>query len=203
MKSIIWLSLALLICTGCSTSKTIPSQWMSNEFKKQQFDRMLVFANTEDMELQNRFEDKMALLLAAEGIAPLKMHELFPEIEHKEDHTQEDINAFVLQCKNKGIDKVLLASQKEMIVDTVLAKSLHNYMNSLEPLKLNSRNEDDLVYEKKEITTYTLEAAVYDIAVTSEDKPIAATILKAINPKSFEKLENTFLNAIKKLFKSR
>ena len=80
MKSIIWLSLALLICTGCSTSKTIPSQWMSNEFKKQQFDRMLVFANTEDRELQNRFEDKMALLLAAEGIAPLKMHELFPEV---------------------------------------------------------------------------------------------------------------------------
>ena len=76
-------------------------------------------------------------------------------------------------------------------------------MNSLEPLKLNSRNEDDLVYEKKEITTYTLEAAVYDIAVTSEDKPIATTILKAINPKSFEKLENTFLNAIKKLFNSR
>ena len=145
----------------------------------------------------------MAMVLVAEGIAPLKMHDLFPEIEYKENHTQEEIKQFVLECKKKGIDKVLLASQKSMTIDTVYAKSLHNYMNTLEPLKLNSRNKEALEYEKKEVTTYTLEAAVYDIATTSEDKPIAAATLKATNPKSLEKLEAIFLKSIEKLFKSR
>lgn len=203
MKNIIWLSLALLVFAGCSTSKAIPSQWASKEFKEQKLDRMLVFASTEDKSLQIDFENEVAMVLIAEGITPLKMHKIFPEVEYKENHSQEEIEQFVLRCKSKGIDKVLLASQKSMTVDTVLVKSLHNYMNSLEPLKLKSKNESDLEYDEKELTTYTLEAAVYDIAVTAEDKPIATTTLKATNPKSLENIKGNFLNAIKKLFKNR
>jgi len=203
MKIITWLSFVLLICVGCATSKTIPSQWKSEEFKEQQFNRMLVFANTPDRILQDEIEDKMAIILVSEGMTPVKMHDLFPDIEYKENRSQEEIAAFVLKCKKEGVDKVLLASQKEMIVDTVIAKSLHNYMNSLEPLGLNSKNKDELEYDEKEIITYIIEAAIYDIAVTSEDKPIATTTLKATNPKSLEKIKTKFLKSIKKLFQSR
>jgi hypothetical protein len=203
MKNIIWLLITLLVFAGCSTSKTIPSQWVSKDFKEKEFNRMLVFASTEDKGLQIDFENEVAKVLVAYGINPLKMHEIFPKIEYKENHSQEEIKQFVLQCKNKGIDKVLFASQKSMTVDTILAKSLHNYMNSLEPLKLNSKSESDLEYEKEEIHTYILEAAVYDITVTAEDKPIATTTLKATNPKSREKLKGQFLNSIEQLFESR
>ncbi|QIE59110.1 hypothetical protein G5B37_05920 [Rasiella rasia] len=203
MKIPSYLLLIFFVCISCSTTKTIPSQYISQEFRELQLDRMLVFANTEDTALQNRFEDKMAVVLRENGITPFKMHEVFPDIEYKESHSQEEIKDFILQCKKKDIDKVLFASQKSMTVDTVLTKSLHNYMNSLEPLRLHSDTEENLEYDKTQITTYTIEAAVYDIAVSSEDKPIATATLKATNPKSFDKLENKFLNAIKKLFKSR
>ncbi|RDK89020.1 hypothetical protein [Marinirhabdus gelatinilytica] len=203
MKNTIWLLVLLLISTACSTSKTIPSQWMSNEFKETPFDRMLVFANTEDKVLQDRFEDKMATVLVSEGITPVKMHELFPEVEYKEDYSQEEIDNFVQRCTAKDIDKVLVASQKSMTVDTVLAKNLRNYFNSLEPLSLSHKKDEDLVYDKKELTTYTIEAAVYDIAVTTEDKPIATTTLKVTDPKSNERIENRFLKEIEKLFKNR
>ncbi|GEQ87007.1 hypothetical protein ULMS_25150 [Patiriisocius marinistellae] len=188
---------------GCSTSKTIPSQWVSADFKNQKIDRLLVYANTEDTNLQVEFENKVALSLTKQGLSPLKMHVIFPEISYKENRTQEEINQFALECKNKNINKVLLASRKSMIVDTVNTKSLHNYFNTLEPLKLGKTDVNSLVYDKKEIITYTLEAAVYDIGTTSEDKPIATSTLKAINPKSLDKLKEEFLDAIVLLFKNK
>ncbi|WP_432411740.1 hypothetical protein [Rasiella sp. SM2506] len=201
MKTTIWLLLVLFIFTSCSTSKVIPSQWVSENFQNQKFDSILVYASTEDRTLQKEFEDMMAIALVKEGITPLKMHEVFPEIAYKDNHSQEEINQFVLECKGKNINKVLLASQKSISVDTMVAKSLRNYMNSLEPLKLGSTSVDNLEYDKKELTTYTLEAVVYDIAVTSEDKPIASTTLKATNPKSPKRLKKKFLNSIVSLFK--
>ncbi|WP_178988529.1 hypothetical protein [Winogradskyella schleiferi] len=205
MKIITRLLLLILICTGCSSSKIIPSLWQSQEFKTQTFDRILVYASTEDKELQRRFENKMAKLFAEKDITALKMNALFPEIEYKENHTQDEINEFVTRCKSKNIDKVLLASQKSKNIDTVNAKTLHNYMNSLEPLNLTSqrKDENDLTYDKKVIITYNIEAAVYDLSISSEDRPIASTALKATNPKSLNQLEDHFLNAIKKLFKDK
>jgi hypothetical protein len=70
-------------------------------------------------------------------------------------------------------------------------------------LKMGGRSEDVLEYDKKELTTYTLEAAVYDIVKSAEDKPIATTTLKATNPRSPKTLKKRFLNAIVMLFKSR
>ena len=131
------------------------------------------------------------------------MHTIFPEIEYKENRSQEEINQFIVACKNKNIDKVLLASRKSKIVDTIRTNSLHNYFNTLEPLKLGKADLDNLVYDKEQRTTYTLEAAVYDIAATSEDKPIAITTLEATNPKSLEILKDDFLNTIVKLFKDK
>ncbi|MDN3493787.1 hypothetical protein [Winogradskyella bathintestinalis] len=197
--------LILLICTSCASTKIEPSQWQSKAFKAHNFNRLLVYASTDDKALQVRFEEKLAKLFSEQGIVPLKMNELFPEIEYQENHSQEEINEFVIRCKEKNIDKVLLASQKSIEIDTVRAKTLHNYMNSLEPLKMTSgsKNEEELQYDEKEIITYTIEAAVYDIAKSSEDKPIASTTLKATNPKSYNVLENKLLKAIKKLFKSR
>jgi hypothetical protein len=203
MKTTIWLLLVLLIGAGCSTSKEIPSQWVSEDFKNLKIERMLVYASTEDTNLQKEFEDKMVKALAKEGITLLKMHDLFPEIKYTANHSQEEINEFVLQCNENNIDKVLLASQKSITVDTVVAKSLHNYFNSLEPLKMGNSGEDALEYDKKELITYTLEAAIYDIATSAEDKPIATTTLKATDPRSPNTLKKRFLNAIVMLFKSR
>ncbi len=203
MKTTTLLLLAFIICTSCSTSKTVPSQWQSEAFKTQKIDRILVFASTKDRALQEDFEDKVSMVLISEGISTLKMHELFPEIEHKESRSQEEIKQFILECKKQNIDKVLIASQKSLSIDTVYAKSLHNYFNTLEPLKLNGKSDDELEYKTEKLTTYTIEAAVYDIAVSSEDKPIAATTLKATDPKSLNKLEAELLVAIKKLFRDR
>ena len=195
--------LALLICVSCSTSKTIPTQWMSDDFKTQEIERLLIFANTEDSALQVEFENKVAQELEKQGLSIFKMHTIFPEIEYKENRSQEEINEFIVACKNKNIDKVLLASRKSKIVDTIRTNSLHNYFNTLEPLKLGKADLDNLVYDKEQRTTYTLEAAVYDIAATTEDKPIAITTLEATNPKSLEILKDDFLNTIVKLFKDK
>lgn len=203
MKISTLLFLISFICIGCSASKTIPTQWISDGFASQKIDRLLVFANTEDTDLQVEFENRMALALEKEGIITYKMHSIFPDIAYKEDRSQEEINQFVLECKNKNIDKVLLASRKSLIIDTIRANSLHNYFNTLEPLKLGKADTDNLVYDKKEVTTYTLEAALYDLSVTSEDKPIAVTTLKATDPKSLERLKGDFLTAIMTLFENK
>ncbi|WP_298351073.1 hypothetical protein [uncultured Dokdonia sp.] len=203
MKIAIRYVLVLLFLSSCTSSKLIPSQYVSDAFKEASLDRILIFGNTEDKELQNRFENKMAVIMQAEGIVPYKMHEVFPDVVYKEERTQTEIEQFIVNCKSKNIDKILFASRKSITVDTVLSKSLHNYMNSLEPLRMGSSSSQDLSYDKKEVVTYIIEAAVYDIATTSEDKPIATTTLKAVAPKSLDDLENKFIKAIEKLFKSR
>jgi len=203
MKIALQYILVLLALSSCSPSKIVPSQYISDAFKEATLDRILVFGNTEDKELQNRFENKMSVILRSEGITPYKMHEVFPDIEYKEERTQAEIETFIADCKSKNIDKILFASRKSITVDTVLAKSLRNYMNSLEPLRMGTSSAQDLSYDKKEIVTYIIEAAVYDIALTSEDKPIATTTLKAVAPKSLDNLEDKFIKAVEKLFKSR
>ncbi|EDM42877.1 hypothetical protein SCB49_11292 [unidentified eubacterium SCB49] len=203
MKTGALLLLTFIICASCSTSKTTPTQWQSEAFKNQKIDRMLVYASTKDRVLQEDFEDRVSEVLISEEISPIKMHELFPDIEYKDKRSEEEIKKLILECRKQNIDKVLIASQKAMRIDTVYAKSLHNYFNTLEPLKLNGKSNDELEYKTKKLTTYTIEAAVYDIAVSSEDKPIAATTLKVTDPKSLDKIEADFLIAIKKLFKNK
>ncbi|GER59521.1 hypothetical protein ULMA_16290 [Patiriisocius marinus] len=202
MNKITLLLLIAIVTTSCSSSKMTSSQWLSDDFKNQKIDRILVFANTEDSKLQKDFENEASLVLMQRGISALKMHNLFPNLEYKKTHSQDEIKQFVLECKHRNIDKVLFASQKSVSVDTVLKKSLHNYMNSLEPLKLGPIDEENLTYDTKEVITYTIQAAVYDIAVTTEDKPIATTTVKASNPKSKTELKARFLKAISKLFKN-
>lgn len=203
MKKITSFLLTTFLLLSCSTSQITSSQWLSESFKNETIDRLLIFVNSEDSALQSEIENRTAAMLLKNGIESLKMHELFPEIEYKETRSQEEINVFVEECKAKNIDKILFASQKSVRVDTLIAKSLHNYMNSLEPLKLNPVSEEDTQYDVKEITTYTIEAAVYDIGMTTEDKPIATTTIKATDPKSIEILKDRFLTAVEKLFASK
>ncbi len=87
------------------------------------------------------------------GISPIKIHEIFPLVKYKKELTNKEIDKFVLECKEKNIDRILFASQKFTSADTVRAKSLHNYMNSLESLKLDSNRDDNLEYDTKEIMT--------------------------------------------------
>lgn len=203
MHKFTFLLILAILTLSCSSSKITTSQWVSNEFKNQDIDRILIFANTEDSDLQKEFENRTAALLSKEGISPVTMHELFPTIEYKEVRSQEEINQFVSECKDKNIDKILFASQKSVIVDTVKTKSLHNYMNSLEPLKIGYTPKEKLEYKTKEITTYIIEAAVYDIDATTVNKPIATTTLKATNPKSTTVLKERLLKAIVTLFESK
>ncbi|WP_432410859.1 hypothetical protein [Rasiella sp. SM2506] len=128
------------------------------------------------------------------------MHEIFPLVKYKKELTNKEIDKFVLECKEKNIDRILFASQKSTSVDTIRTKSLHNYMNSLEPLKLDSNRDDNLEYDTKEIMTYIIEAAVYDIGTTTQDKPIATTTLTASNPNSVDVIKKHFLKAVVKLF---
>ena len=204
MKNSYWLLLPLIfIFMGCSTSKEINSQWQSEDFKSQKFDRLIVYANTEDTNLQKEIEDKIAIALSKESIRSLGMHVLFPEFKYEENHSQEEIDEFLLKLKKKNINKVLLVSRKSVSIDTVVAKSFRNYLNSLEPLSFRSNSKDELIYDEKELTIYTLEAVVYDFEASSERKPIATTTLKSTNPKSIELLKNSFIKAIVKLFKNR
>lgn len=202
MKKVTLLLLLAILIASCSSSKITSSQWMSDDFKNLNIDRILVFASTEDVELQREFEERTSAELRAKGMTPVKMHDEFPDIHYKEAHTQEEINEFIADCKVLNIDKILFASRKSMTVDTVRAKSIHNYMNTLEPLKLGDKDEENLAYDTKEITTYIVEAAVYDIAVSKEDKPIATATVKATNPKSLDLLKERFLKAVVKLFDS-
>jgi len=202
MKTLTWTLLLLIVVSGCSSSKIIPTQWASSDFNAEQINTLLVYANTEDKALQVDFENMVATALTNKGVTMYKMHDEFPDIEYKENPSQEEIKEFVADCKAKGIYNVLLASQKAVKVDTVRKHTLHNYMNSLQPLKLGHTGSENLEYDKKELTSYTIEAAVYDIAKTAEDKPIATTTLVAKNPKSKDKVKEQFLEAIIALFES-
>ncbi len=201
MKIASSLILTLLIVVSCSSSKTTPSQWISDDFKVENIERLLIYANTDDISLQAEFEETLAQALEKEGIATLKMNTAFPHIKYDENHTNEEINQFVLECKAKNIDKVLLASRTSLVIDTIRTKSLQNYMNSLQPISFRKSDGETLVYDTKEVTTHMLEAAVYDIERTnSKDEPVATVALKVINPKSIETLKSDFLKTIMNLF---
>jgi len=201
MKKFTLLAYILVVVTSCSTSKIESSQWLSEDFKPQSVQRMLIFANTEDTSLQNDFENKTSAVLTNQGIETVTMHELFPQVEYQPTRSPEEINAFIIDCKNKNIDKILFASQKSITVDTVVTKSLHNYMNSLKPLELGKTTSNEKIeYDTKKVTTYTIEVAVYNISTSINHQPIAKTQVKATNPKSVEKLKDYIINDISKLF---
>lgn len=201
MKKITLLIYIIVLVSSCSTSKIESNSWVSEDFKPKSVERMLIFANTEDTSLQSDFENKTSEVLSKKGITTVTMHELFPQVKYQEERSPEEINAFIVECKNKNIDKILFASQKSITVDTVLTKSLHNYMNSLKPLELGKTTSNEKVeYDTKKITTYTIEVAIYNINTTINHQPIAKTEVKATNPKSVKKLKEYIISDISKLF---
>ncbi|PQJ22369.1 hypothetical protein BST94_02005 [Nonlabens xylanidelens] len=200
MKNSIFIIGILILCASCSTSKMTTASWKSDGFDNQTIDKILVYANTDDQKLQKEFEDQTAQILIKEGIFTYKMHDIFPDIVYKEVRTQEEIAAFVEDCKEKQISKILFATKKSQTVDTVMSKSLHNYMNGLHTLSLERYNEDEPEYDTKQVTTYVIEAAVYDINEPSQNAPIATTSVTATDPKSLDKIKDQLLKSIKQLF---
>ena len=200
MKNFTFIIGIMILCASCSSSKITTKQWKSDGFDNQTIDKILVFANTEDATLQQEFEDETAQILTQEGILTYKMHEIFPDVVYKEVRTQEEIAAFVEDCKEKQISKILFATKKSQTVDTVMSKSLHNYMNGLHTLSLERYNEEEPEYDTKQVTTYVIEAAIYDINEPSQDAPIATTRVTATDPKSLDKIKDQLLKSIKQLF---
>ena len=200
MKNFTFIIGIMILCASCSSSKITTKQWKSDGFNNQTIDKILVFANTEDATLQQEFEDETAQILTQEGILTYKMHEIFPDVVYKEVRTQEEIAAFVEDCKEKQISKILFATKKSQTVDTVMSKSLHNYMNGLHTLSLERYNDEEPEYDTKQVTTYVIEAAIYDINEPSQDAPIATTSVTATDPKSLDKIKDQLLKSIKQLF---
>ncbi|GAK90596.1 hypothetical protein JCM19297_1912 [Nonlabens ulvanivorans] len=76
-------------------------------------------------------------------------------------------------------------------------------MNSLQPLNIDGPDQKNIEYDTEEVTTYIIEAAVYDINKTKEDKPIATTTVTASNVKSLDQIKERLLKEIKILFKNK
>ena len=91
MKTLTWTLLLLIVVSGCSSSKIIPTQWASSDFNAEQINTLLVYANTEDKALQVDFENMVATALTNKGVTMFKMHDEFPDIEYKENPSQEEI----------------------------------------------------------------------------------------------------------------
>ncbi|MBF4984142.1 hypothetical protein FNJ87_07320 [Nonlabens mediterrranea] len=200
-KTILFISI-IFIMVSCSSSKITATNWVSDDFKNEPIDKILIFANTEDRDLQMAFEKETAAYLTQQGITSLQTHVTFPDLTYKEVITQEEINSFINDCQEKNISKILFANKKSISVDTVAVKSLNNYMNSLQPLIIDGPDQSDVELETEEITTYIVEAAVYDINKTTEDKPIATTTVTASNVESLDQIKDRLLKEIKKLFKN-
>ncbi|WOI23756.1 hypothetical protein [Nonlabens ulvanivorans] len=203
MKKITLFVTIIILSISCSSSNITASQWMSDDFKNESIDIMLIYANTEDQDLQKDFENETADMLTQKGITSYKMHEVFPDVTYKEVRTQQEINTFIKDCQEKNISKILFASQKSVSIDTVATKSLHNYMNSLQPLNIDGPDQKNIEYDTEEVTTYIIEAAVYDIDKTKEDKPIATTTVTASNVKSLDQIKERLLKEITILFKNK
>ncbi|PQJ32871.1 hypothetical protein BST92_13495 [Nonlabens arenilitoris] len=200
MKKITFIIGIIILCAACSSTKMTTSKWLSADFNNQSTDKVLIYASTPDIVLQKEFENETAQVLSDLDITTFKMHDTFPDVIYKEERTQEEITAFLKDCKEKQINKILFASKKSQTVDTVMSKSLHNYMNDLQALSIEGY-QDDLVYETDQVTTYVIEAAVYDINKLEKDAPIATTSITAMNPKSLDDIKTRLLKSIKKIFK--
>ncbi|MEO9501087.1 hypothetical protein [Nonlabens ulvanivorans] len=200
MKKITFIIGIIILCVACSSSKMTTSKWLADDFNNQPTDKVLIYASTPDIVLQKEFENETAQVLSDLDITTFKMHDTFPDVMYKEERTQEEIAAFLKDCKEKQINKILFASKKSQTVDTVMSKSLHNYMNDLHALSIEGY-DDDLEYETDQVTTYVIEAAVYDINKTSKDAPVATTSITAMNPKSLDDIKTRLLKSIKQIFK--
>ncbi|WP_405351836.1 hypothetical protein [Nonlabens sp. Asnod3-H03] len=200
MKKITFIIGIIILCVACSSSKMTTSKWLADDFNNQPTDKVLIYASTPDIVLQKEFENETAQVLSDLDITTFKMHDTFPDVTYKEERTQEEIAAFLKHCKEKQINKILFASKKSQTVDTVMSKSLHNYMNDLHALSIEGY-DDDLEYETDQVTTYVIEAAVYDINKTSKDAPVATTSITAMNPKSLDHIKTRLLKSIKQIFK--
>ncbi|GAK77796.1 hypothetical protein JCM19296_3405 [Nonlabens ulvanivorans] len=200
MKKITFIIGIIILCVACSSSKMTTSKWLADDFNNQPTDKVLIYASTPDIVLQKEFENETAQVLSDLDITIFKMHDTFPDVMYKEERTQEEIAVFLKDCKEKQINKILFASKKSQTVDTVMSKSLHNYMNDLHALSIEGY-DDDLEYETDQVTTYVIEAAVYDINKTSKDAPVATTSITAMNPKSLDDIKTRLLKSIKQIFK--
>ncbi|GAL75700.1 hypothetical protein JCM19275_1583 [Nonlabens ulvanivorans] len=200
MKKITFIIGIIILCVACSSSKMTTSKWLADDFNNQPTDKVLIYASTPDIILQKEFENETAQVLSDLDITIFKMHDTFPDVMYKEERTQEEIAVFLKDCKEKQINKILFASKKSQTVDTVMSKSLHNYMNDLHALSIEGY-DDDLEYETDQVTTYVIEAAVYDINKTSKDAPVATTSITAMNPKSLDDIKTRLLKSIKQIFK--
>ena len=204
MRWVIFFAFIGCFITSCSLTKIDSSNWMDSAYVPGTQTRMLVIANTDDKQLQQEYENRMALQLKNKGIIPLKMHKLLPQIPYKEERTDEEVEQIVTLFKEKGIRTVLLASQKSVETKEVASRlSFKNYMNSIEPLRTDGVVNKNLSYDMVEQTTYTVEAVVYDLAKSQGNRAVASTTVVAVNPDSKEKVVRRFFKEIELLFGKR
>ena len=201
MRTIILLLLVVVLVVGCSTTKMDSENWTADTYIPTAQTRILVIANTDAIDLQREFENKMARALAKKGFKSLKMNELLPQIPYKQERSDEEIEQIVQLFKGKGIRTVVLASQKSVETKTVASKSsFKNYLNSIQPLKMEGTRESNLEYDMEDLVTYTLEAVVYQLSLPQGERAVASTTITAVNPNSEEEVQKRFLKEIEILF---
>ncbi|GAK90595.1 hypothetical protein JCM19297_1911 [Nonlabens ulvanivorans] len=97
---------------------------MSDDFKNESIDIMLIYANTEDQDLQKDFENETADMLTQKGITSYKMHESFQTLPiRKLEHRKRLMH--LLKIAKRKISAKYFLPLKNPSLSTRLPQSLY------------------------------------------------------------------------------
>ena len=212
-NSIVLLFLVLFI--GCGSIK-LSNSWKSKDFQNITSKKIVVIAKSPDVEIRKSYEAVITKKLNDLGISAVESYKHFPNLEEKEERTQEEINQILGSFSKEGIEGIILTSLKNTIYQNNTSDSekldvptayqrksfftFKNYADLRELPGLDDLDFDDPVTEMESIT-YILEALIYDITLEKNEQLVGVNIIEITNPGSGRGVLNKFSKVLSTQFK--
>ncbi len=207
--------LFLLLLFGCGSTK-LSNSWKSKSFQNITTKKIVVAAKHSDIEVRKSYETAIIKKLNDLGVNAIEAYKNFPDLEEKEERTQEEINQILETFSKKGIEGIIVTSLKNTItqnnvsdterldIPTAYQKKRFFTFNDYDDLRalpsLDILDFDDPT-TKLESTTYILEALVYDITLEKNEQLIGVNIIEVIDPGSGKSMLNKFSKILTEQFK--
>lgn len=116
MKTVITLTIATLLLTGCSTS-TIIGSWAEPGLDKESFQHILVFGISDNEMVKRSFEDTMVIKIKEKGVLATPAY----RIANHSDKLERDVIIQYMQTNN--IDSVMVTKLIDKRTETVVTPS--------------------------------------------------------------------------------
>ena len=114
-RTLILLTIATLILSGCGSSVKVTSSWKSQPETVQKFKEknVLVIARTADTQARTAFEIEIANALNERGIKSTESYKKVPRLNPQQEVTEERVKMVLDMIQSEGFDAIVLTTVKD------------------------------------------------------------------------------------------